>query len=185
MRSFYSSSSFFLGLFLLLLTTSKTSVGQDLDLSNLNLQELLTACPTEIARVSPCLSTENTDISNCTGCVSNFLASSFDLNATGLAGTEACDELQSSVCNGIDECGSSCGLVGVDSWFTFGSNCEDLFLGLVACALDNYGVSLQNCTLVGASCVEEGPSDGSSTFLNSMFVSGIMVSAATLSSLLF
>lgn len=189
MYSFHPSSSFLLGLFLFLLaTTTKTTIGQDLDLSNLDWQELLKACPTEIARVSPCLSTENTDISNCTGCVSNFLVSSFDLNTTaGTTADAACGELQSSVCDGIDECGPSCGLVGEESWFTFGSNCEDLFLGVVACVLDNYGVALQNCSLVGATCVEgEGPSDGSSTtFFSSMFVGGIMILTGALSSLLF
>jgi hypothetical protein len=137
------------------------------DLSGLTMQDLLSACPTEIARVTPCIDS-SMDLTNCTGCVSTFLASSFSTTgaaegANATSPLSSCDRLQSSVCDGIDDCGSTCGLVGQDSWFTFGSNCEDLFLNLVACVMDSQGVSVEGCSLAGASCVDGGAGGGDAT----------------------
>ena len=184
--SSWPSSLLFFFFFLLLTITASVVDSQEIpDLSDLDLQQLLTDCPAEIARITPCINTD-TDISNCTACVSEFMLTSAAVVSIDNV-TSSCEELQSSVCTGIDDCGSSCGLVEEESWFTFGSNCEDLFLNLVACVLNSYGVSLENCTLAGSSCNDDNtdPDSGYSMGGGTMMMMMMMTVMGSVTSTLF
>jgi predicted nucleic acid binding AN1-type Zn finger protein len=138
------------------------------------LQALSTECPMELARISPCIDT-NADLTSCTECVSTFILQNGDvlnanapqeerqqeLNSNSTSGTDAdkststtsCDAIQEALCQGIQQCGSSCGLVNEDSFFTFGSDCETLFENLVACVLQSQNIGT-DCNFQDTSCLD-------------------------------
>ncbi|KAG7337129.1 hypothetical protein IV203_006379 [Nitzschia inconspicua] len=139
------------------------------------LQALSTQCPGEVVRLTPCLN-RNTDLANCTECVSNFIVESEEVlnnaavnapedndsaetrqstnSTTGEEEDDVCLAVESVLCNGIETCGTSCGLVNSQSIFTFGSDCQTLFVNLVTCVLSSQNVAPQ-CNLADAACLEE------------------------------
>jgi hypothetical protein len=159
--------------------TTTTNAEDDIDASDLDipstLQALSKECPMEMARIAPCIDT-STDLTACTECVSMFASQNADIlnannlqqgrqeetgNATTTNGTDTsttttantCDDIQDALCKGIQQCGSSCGLVKSESVLTFGSDCEALFGNLVACVLQSQNIGT-DCNFQDSSCLD-------------------------------
>jgi hypothetical protein len=138
------------------------------------IQALSKECPMEMARLTPCIDT-NADLTTCTECVSNFIVQNGDVlntdgsqegrqqdasNTTTSAATDtstststSCDDIQEALCKGVQQCGSSCGLINSESFFTFGSDCEALFGSLVACVLQSQNIGT-DCNFEDSSCLD-------------------------------
>lgn len=127
-------------------------------------------CPTELARVTPCIDT-NTSVAVCTTCLADSVFQNG--NVTGIP-TE-CSEIEDLICDGLAGCGPSCGLSTTGSAFlTFGSDCDDLFVELVGCVVQSQGVGA-NCTFGGSDAC---PGSVSSSFyyanVEMMAASGVL-----------
>jgi hypothetical protein len=159
------------------------SEGGALDIPS-TLQALSMECPMEMARISPCIDT-NADLTSCTECVSSFILQNGDVlnannqqerqqdlntnstssgttdtdNSSSSSSSTSCDDIQEALCKGIQQCGSSCGLVDEDSFFTFGSDCETLFENLVACVLQSQNIGTE-CNFQDTSCLDGQVMDG-------------------------
>ncbi|KAG7363853.1 hypothetical protein IV203_037054 [Nitzschia inconspicua] len=188
--------------------TSDSTSSSGIDVPS-TLQALSTQCPGEVVRLTPCLNM-NTDLANCTECVSNFIVESEEVlnNAAGgvqnNASTETetrqsdnsnataeeeeeddvCLAVESVLCNGIETCGTSCGLVNSQSIFTFGSDCQTLFVNLVTCVLSSQNVAPQ-CNLNDAACLEDLQVASSGTTTTTNFLTTTMGGTGGLTLLLF
>ena len=129
--------------------------------------ELSTECPGEMARISPCTGGEGVDLEACSTCVAlGIVESNNSDNAssdTAVArqdnnnnenNNDSCENLQDGVCQSIDNCADSCSVLQQESFFTFGSECEEIFLDLVGCVLSNTDVAVNDCPIVG--CTDDG-----------------------------
>jgi hypothetical protein len=76
---------------------------------------------------------------------------------------DVCQAVESALCEGVNTCGSSCGLVSSESFLTFGSDCEALFGNLVACVLKSQNIATQ-CTLNDAACLGNVQVDGAVSY---------------------
>jgi hypothetical protein len=181
---------------LFLLCCGTTITAQELDLPS-TIGALSRECPTQMARLTPCIDT-SADLTTCTECVSTFILDA-DFGGGGGGGTgevegrqeensnatttttgggddsssSTCAVLQDTVCRGIDTCGASCGIVDSTSFFTFGSECEQLFLNLVTCVLESQGVGAE-CDI--GSCAPpggEGEGDNSSSSIGHRLVRSV------------
>jgi hypothetical protein len=124
-------------LIVLLVGITTTITGQDIPSS---LTDIAFQCPTEVARVTPCIDT-NTSLEECTACFSGSVLGS---NVSAIP-TE-CVDLQELACQGLTDCAVKCGLSTLDNaLFTFGSECDDLFISMIGCIVQTQGIGT-NCT---------------------------------------
>lgn len=151
----------------------------------------LTSCPLKIARLAPCLDTQN-DLVGCASCITDFVLDSGILsnftfddgnNSTDSAST-GCGNVQLGVCSAVTSCGESCGVVTSDgkngkvaSMFQFGSNCESLFLDLVTCALEAEEIVTSQCSM--ETCNVNGTASSASSLLMSSAIATISIMIAS------
>jgi hypothetical protein len=134
-----------------------------------SLTDIAMECPTEVARVTPCIDT-STDVEACTNCFATSVMQTGNL--TGIP--TDCTDLQDLACTGLSACGAACGLSTTGSTvLTFGSDCDDLFVAMVGCIVQTQGIGT-NCTFgeTGA-CPDSGNSNSSSTEGSSAPLAGV------------
>mmetsp|Transcript_5978 Transcript_5978/g.11107 ORF Transcript_5978/g.11107 Transcript_5978/m.11107 type:complete len:221 (+) Transcript_5978:112-774(+) len=164
-------------------------------------QDLATSCPGQVTKLSPCI-TSSADLSNCTSCVTEYTAevtaeevnetaanTDVDSSVSKALGQETnnqtsytCEELQEDVCQGIAKCGTSCGVVNEDSFFTFGAECEGLFLDLIDCVLKSQGVIGSDCSVASSACTSgDNNSEGDKDPVDDLFRGGAGTTTSFLS----
>lgn len=149
-----------------LLFVASVVYAQDTEVTIINIPstiaDLSTECPAEMARISPCTGGGDVDLEACSTCVALSILENEEIinalqsqEARNNTAADACDNLQDGVCQSVeDDCAESCSsLLQQESFFTFGSDCEEIFFDLVGCVVSTQNVG-QDCPIV--QCTADG-----------------------------